>query len=95
MAQRRNMKEGKEEGDMTVRYARFDGSGKTRSDVQLDNRACECCTTGMVMVDGRPVIVYRDRSSEEVRSRGASRMARESESELRAFAFSAPTTPKG
>lgn len=63
----RNMVEGKEEGDMTIRYATIDGAAVIRSDVQLDSRTCECCTTGMAMSSGRPVIAYRDRSPEEVR----------------------------
>ena len=63
----RNMVEGKEEGDMTLRYATIDAAGTIRSDVQLDGRTCECCTTAMAMVAGRPVIAYRDRSPEEVR----------------------------
>jgi len=63
----RNMVEGKEEGDMTIRYATIDAAGKVHSDVQLDDRTCECCTTGMTMVAGRPVIAYRDRSPDEVR----------------------------
>jgi hypothetical protein len=63
----RNMLEGKEEGDMTIRYATIDAAGMIHSDVQLDDRTCECCTTGMAMSSGRPVIVYRDRSPEEVR----------------------------
>ena len=63
----RNMVEGKEEGDMTIRYATVDAAGTTRSDAQLDNRTCECCTTAMTIVAGRPVIAYRDRSAEEIR----------------------------
>ncbi len=63
----RNMVPGKEEGDMTLRYATIDAAGTIGSEVQLDDRTCECCTTGMAMVGGRPVIVYRDRSPEEVR----------------------------
>lgn len=63
----RNMVEGKEEGNMTIRYAAIDANGTLQSDVQLDDRTCECCTTAMTMVAGRPVIAYRDRSPEEVR----------------------------
>jgi len=63
----RNMVEGKEEGNMTIRYARVDATGTIRSEVQLDERTCECCTTAMTMVAGRPVIAYRDRSPEEIR----------------------------
>jgi len=63
----RNMGEGKEEGEMTIRYATIDAAGAIGADVQLDDRTCECCTTGMAMAGGRPVIAYRDRSPEEVR----------------------------
>ena len=54
-------------GDMTVRYATVDASGNISNDTELDDRACECCTTGMAMSASGPVIVYRDRSAEEVR----------------------------
>ena len=63
----RNMPEGKEEGEMTLRYATVDASGSIGAEVQLDDRTCECCATGMAMADGKPVIAYRDRSSEEIR----------------------------
>lgn len=63
----RNMPEGKEEGDMTLRYATIDARGSIHSDVQLDGRTCECCATGMTMATSGPVIVYRDRSPKEVR----------------------------
>lgn len=54
-------------GDMTVRYATVDASGNISNDTELDDRACECCTTGMAMSTSGPVIVYRDRSADEVR----------------------------
>lgn len=63
----RNMPEGKEEGEMSVRYARVDASGNVTSDVEIDGRTCECCTTAMTIAGGRPIIAYRDRSQEEVR----------------------------
>ena len=63
----RNMVEGKEEGDMTIRYATIDAAGTIRSDVQLDNRTCECCTTAMAVAAGTPVVAYRDRSPDEIR----------------------------
>lgn len=77
----RNMKGGGEHeehdaGDMTLRYATVDASGSVAADVVLDDRTCECCTTGMAVTARGPVVVYRDRSAEEVRdislvSRGA------------------------
>ena len=63
----RNMVEGKEEGDMTLRYATIDARGVIRSEVQLDDRTCECCTTDMTMSSAGPVVVYRDRSADELR----------------------------
>lgn len=54
-------------GDMSIRYATVDASGSVANDVELDGRACECCTTGMTMASGGPVVVYRDRSADEVR----------------------------
>jgi hypothetical protein len=54
-------------GDMGIRYATVDASGAVANDVELDDRTCECCTTGMTMTSNGPLIVYRDRSAEEVR----------------------------
>jgi hypothetical protein len=63
----RNMTAGREEGEMSLRYAVVGADGSIRSDVQLDGRVCECCATGMAMSPAGPVIVYRDRSGDEVR----------------------------
>lgn len=54
-------------GDMTIRYANVDASGKLTGDTNLDARTCECCGTGMTMTTNGPVIVYRDRSQQEIR----------------------------
>ena len=54
-------------GDMTIRYATVDADGKIANDVMLDERTCECCTTGMAISDGGPVIAYRDRTADEIR----------------------------
>lgn len=59
--------EGHDAGDMTIRYATVDASGNIASDVELDDRTCECCTTGMTMTPDGPLIVYRDRSPDEIR----------------------------
>ena len=59
--------EGHDAGDMTIRYATVDASGNIANDVELDRRTCECCTTGMTMTGSGPVIVYRDRSPDEIR----------------------------
>lgn len=54
-------------GDMTIRYAAIDASGAIKSEVELDARTCECCTTGMTVTASGPVIVYRDRYADETR----------------------------
>ncbi len=59
--------EGHDAGDMTIRYATVDASGNIAADVELDDRTCECCTTGMTITANGPLIVYRDRSPEEIR----------------------------
>ena len=53
--------------NMAIRYAEVDARGNISDETQLDNRTCECCTTGMTMTTSGPVIVYRDRSADEVR----------------------------
>jgi hypothetical protein len=66
----RNMVEDAEEGDageMAVRYATLQANGTIAADSQLDARTCECCTTGMTITDRGPVVVYRDRSPDEIR----------------------------
>jgi len=54
-------------GDMTIRYATVKANGVITGDTELDGRTCECCTTGMAMTTSGAVVVYRDRSAEEVR----------------------------
>lgn len=58
---------GHDMGDMAIRYATVSANGTVAHDTQLDDRTCECCTTGMTMSASGPVIVYRDRSPDEVR----------------------------
>ncbi len=69
----RNMPEGKEEGEMSIRYAAIDARGAIRSEAELDSRTCECCTTGMAMTKSGPVVVYRDRNADEIRDIAAVR----------------------
>ncbi len=52
-------------GDMALRTA-FIGASISQSEV-LDDRVCECCPTAAVSTPAGPIIVYRDRSAEEVR----------------------------
>jgi len=52
-------------GSMTLRTAVI-GEGIGESEV-LDQRTCECCQTAAAMTSAGPVVVYRDRTEEEVR----------------------------
>jgi len=66
----RAMKPGHDEhggGDMSVRSAIYDASGRQLSEIVVDERVCECCpTTAAVTADG-PIVAYRDRSATEIR----------------------------
>lgn len=52
---------------MTLRAAVFDGDGKRRHDWRLDARTCDCCQTDSALTSKGPVVIYRDRSPEEIR----------------------------
>ncbi len=52
-------------GDMTLRTAVIGTS--IGPSVVLDDRVCECCSTAAVATPAGPLIVYRDRSADEVR----------------------------
>jgi hypothetical protein len=54
-------------GQMTIRAAVVDKSGKKINEWELDNRVCDCCQTSAAITAGGPVVVYRDRSEGEIR----------------------------
>lgn len=54
-------------GAMTLRTAEFDTQGKLYEEQELDARICDCCQTDAVITDQGPIIVYRDRSEQEIR----------------------------
>lgn len=54
-------------GQMTIRGAIVDKKGNKSAEWELDNRVCDCCQTGAVITTNGPVVVYRDRSEEEIR----------------------------
>jgi len=58
---------GHEGGAMTLRAAIVNNDGTLDEEFQLDESVCDCCQTTMAMTQKGPVVVYRDRSSEEVR----------------------------
>ncbi|MFN7119875.1 MAG: exo-alpha-sialidase [Saprospiraceae bacterium] len=53
--------------NMILRFASVDASGKVTEETLLDDRVCTCCQTDAVAIPGGAVVVYRDRSAEEIR----------------------------
>ena len=54
-------------GEMSVRSAVFDTSGKQVSETAVDLRVCECCPTAAAVTTDGPIVAYRDRSDAEIR----------------------------
>jgi hypothetical protein len=54
-------------GEMTLRAAVISLEGTKLNEWQLDNKTCDCCQTSAVLTNNGPVILYRDRSDEELR----------------------------
>jgi len=52
---------------MSLRAATFDKHGETIEEFLLDNRVCDCCQTDTAMTNEGPIVVYRDRSDNEIR----------------------------
>jgi hypothetical protein len=60
-------------GDMSVRSATFDRSGKQLTESAVDLRVCECCPTAAAVTSDGPIVAYRDRSATEIRDISISR----------------------
>lgn len=54
-------------GAMTIRAAEVAADGSLHGETALDERVCDCCQTSAALTDEGPVVVYRDRSAEEIR----------------------------
>ena len=66
----RNTIEKKIDGDhkpMTIRFAEITDKGDVIKESELDASTCDCCQTSIAITDDGPIVVYRDRSEEEVR----------------------------
>lgn len=53
--------------EMTLRHTLISADGALAEEILLDDRICDCCQTSAAITAAGPVIVYRDRSAEEVR----------------------------
>jgi hypothetical protein len=54
-------------GSMTLRAGIFSSTGSAVNRWQLDHRVCDCCQTSAALTSNGPVVVYRNRSTHEVR----------------------------
>jgi hypothetical protein len=54
-------------GDMSLRFAAFDRTGKQTAETAVDTRVCECCPTAAAVTADGVIAAYRDRSAQEVR----------------------------
>jgi BNR repeat protein len=54
-------------GPMTIRAAIVSPAGEKLEEWELDDRTCDCCQTSAAITANGPVVVYRNRSQEEVR----------------------------
>lgn len=54
-------------GAMQLRVAPVADSGEPAEETLLDPQVCECCATGSAWTAEGPIVVYRDRSDDEVR----------------------------
>ena len=61
-------------GQMSLRAAMIDKDGKKENEWELDNRVCDCCQTNISMGKEGPIVIYRDRSDDEIRDMSLVRM---------------------
>ena len=54
-------------GQMTLRGAIIDKQGNKSGEWELDNRVCDCCQTSTTITSNGPIVIYRDRSEQEIR----------------------------
>ncbi|TVZ14348.1 hypothetical protein [Maribacter sp. MAR_2009_72] len=56
-----------ERGAMTLRAGVVSVAGKLAQEEELDASTCDCCQTTSAITDNGPVVLYRDRTEDEVR----------------------------
>jgi hypothetical protein len=59
--------DGAHKGAMSLRAAVINKQGTKTAEWELDNKVCDCCQTSAALTANGPVVVYRDRSDEEIR----------------------------
>ena len=61
--------------NMSLRAAAYGRDGKQLSEVAIDRRVCECCSTAVATSMEGPIVAFRNRSDSEVRDIYVSRLA--------------------
>lgn len=61
-------------GPMSLRAAIFDKDGNAMDEWELDDRVCDCCQTTAAETEDGIVVVYRDRSKNEIRDMSVVRL---------------------
>lgn len=51
----------------SLRFARYDPTGRLLNETAIDELVCDCCQPDIALADDGPVLIYRDRTPEEVR----------------------------
>jgi len=54
-------------GAMTLRYRSIAADGTKSPDMLLDGRICDCCQTDAALTSSGAIVVYRDRTDQEIR----------------------------
>ena len=63
-------------GMMTLRAATFGAQVQRHDDTRVDATTCDCCQTDIALTARGPLLVYRDRTPEEIRDIATSRLQR-------------------
>jgi len=61
-------------GAMSLRVAEVNLKGKVIRDELLDDKTCDCCQTTSALTEQGPVVIYRNRSDEEIRDIAITRL---------------------
>ncbi len=61
-------------GAMSLRAGIFDAKGETIDEWELDHMTCDCCQTAAALTPNGPVVVYRDRTENEIRDIAITRL---------------------
>ena len=54
-------------GAMTLRGAFFNQKGQLSGEIELDEKVCDCCSTSATLTENGVLVVYRDRTNQEIR----------------------------